>query len=247
MDKQFPGMDPYLESPDYWSSFHNELIFCVHEELSKQLPAGYKSKVEQRLAIVPDDNYIRADIAPTGRPAGGLKSDRGTSVAERGMPTDIAGTLDEEQFEWYTEIRTVRTNRRVVAVIELLSPSNKSAGSPGWKDYKQKQCNLLCSDTHLLEIDLLRFGTHTVSAPLTALPPRNEWDYIVSLYRAPDRSEFPYWLMRLEDRLPEVRVPLLSADPDVVLDLQAAFDHAYHTGRYADEIDYSVPPTSDRP
>ncbi len=92
---------------------------------------------------------------------------------------------------------------------------------------------MLYSDVHLMEIDLLRNGAHAVAAPLVGLPSRDEWDYIVSLYRALDRSRFPYWLVYLSERQPELQVPLLPGDPDVILDLQAAFDHAFLAGRYA--------------
>ena len=45
----------------------------------------------------------------------------------------------------------------------------------------------------------------------------------------------------LSDRLPEVCVPLLEGDEDTFLDLQAAFDHAFRAGRYAQMIDDSDP------
>jgi len=241
MRPQYPGMNPYLEAPFYWQSFHNELIFCIHEDLAAKLPSGYKSSVEQRLAIVPEDNYIRADISVTGHPVPASTAAGGAAVAERGAPTGIAGALSSELFEWFIEIRTVGKNRRVVAIIEVLSPSNKAAGTAGNREYRLKQKDLLCSDTHLLEIELLRAGAHTVAAPLQRLPPRDHWDYVVSLYRAPDRQHFPYWLIRLSDPLPEVQVPLIEPDHDVILDLQAAFDHAFRSGRYADDIDYSEP------
>ena len=53
----------------------------------------------------------------------------------------------------------------MVTTIEVLSPRNKTAGSEGRKLYRQKQREILSSDTHLLEIDLLRAGQHTVAAP----------------------------------------------------------------------------------
>jgi hypothetical protein len=48
-------------------------------------------------------------------------------------------------------------------------------------------------------------------------------------------------MISLEDSLPEVQVPLLPGDSDIILDLQAAFDHAFRTGRYDEDIDYSQP------
>ena len=73
----------------------------------------------------------------------------------------------------------------------------------------------------------------------------DEWDYIVSLYCAPDRLHLPYRLIKVSEPLPEVQVPLLPGDADVIHDLQAAFEHAFRAGRYADDIDYSESPPSE--
>jgi hypothetical protein len=236
-------MNPYLEDPAYWLSFHNELIFCIHEQLSTLLPAGYRSSVEQRLAILPEENIIRGDVTVTARRRPPDQLSGGTAVAERGTPSGIAIKSDDF-YEWYVEIRTARSDRRVVTIIEVLSPSNKAGGTAGADAYRLRQRDILRSATHLIEIDLLRGGEHTVAAPSVQLPPRTDWDYCVSLYRAPDRNHFPYWLFKLSDPLPEVQVPLLPGDADVILDLQAAFDHAFRAGRYADDIDTTVAPPS---
>jgi hypothetical protein len=42
--------------------------------------------------------------------------------------------------------------------------------------------------------------------------------------------------------LPVVPVPLLEADPDVLLDLQAMVNNVYERGAYASQIDYRQPP-----
>src|ERR1043165_6876603 len=109
MEPQYPGMNPYLEAPQHWQSFHNELIFCVHEELGRLLPPGYKSSVEQRLAILEEDNYFRPDISVTYRRTAESTVDGGVAVAERGAPTGIAGTLSEDLFEWYVAIRATHS------------------------------------------------------------------------------------------------------------------------------------------
>ena len=58
------------------------------------------------------------------------------------------------------------------------------------------------------------------------------FDYHVSIHRFDRFEEFLVYPIRLEERLPELAIPLLPGDPDVPLDLQAAFDHAYETGPY---------------
>ena len=46
--------------------------------------------------------------------------------------------------------------------------------------------------------------------------------------------------MRLSERLPHARVPLLPEDPEVVIDLQDAIDPVYAQGRYHALLDYSA-------
>ena len=51
-----------------------------------------------------------------------------------------------------------RDDRSIVAVIEVISPANKTVGSVGRANYLQKRQEVIDSDTHLVEIDLLRAG-----------------------------------------------------------------------------------------
>jgi hypothetical protein len=65
--------------------------------------------------------------------------------------------LSAEERHTSIEIRD-RRNRRVVTVIELLIPSNKSPGSDR-DDYLAKRRQVLAGMTHLVEIDLRRGGS----------------------------------------------------------------------------------------
>ena len=189
MATEFPGMNPYLEDAYFWHRFHTAFIVHLSDVLNEVLPPGYVAAAEQRLAILPDDQPRIADVALIEtRIAGPRATGTGSAVLERGAPDGIIAALTTEVFERYIEIRTGgRNEKRVVTIIEMLSPGNKAPGSSGRREYLLKQQEMLHSDTHLMEIDLLRSGAHTVLAPLQELPPRDQWDYIVSLYRAPDR------------------------------------------------------------
>ena len=48
--------------------------------------------------------------------------------------------------------------------------------------------------------------------------------------------------MPLRTRLPVIRLPLRSTDPDVPLDLQAVIEQCYRNGGYDEDIDYRVEP-----
>lgn len=136
---------------------------------------------------------------------------------------------------------------RLVTSIELLSPSNKTPGAHGREPYLQKQRELLCSNVHLIEIDLLRGGEHTTAVPLAAALPRTgPFDYHVCAHLFDRPAEFLVYPIRLEDPLPEVAVPLLPGVPPVPVNLQAVFERCYDFGPYRRSIRYAdatpIPP-----
>ena len=73
----------------------------------------------------------------------------------------------DERREIFVEIRTKAPDdqERVVTTIEVLSLANKTPGEKGRDLYLRKQREVLDGDIHLVEIDLLRGGTHTTAAP----------------------------------------------------------------------------------
>src|SRR5207244_12673226 len=132
---------------------------------------------------------------------------------------------------------------RGVTVVEGLSPGKKRAGSDGRQAYRAKQREGLASGTHLLELDLLRQGEHTVAAP----PPdrllrQGPYDYLVCLSRGNERDRCQVWGFTVRQRLPRVRVPLAADEEDLVLDLQALFDQVYDDGGYAAALNYAGEP-----
>jgi Protein of unknown function (DUF4058) len=143
------------------------------------------------------------------------------------------------------EILTIWDESRVVTVIEVLSPSNKTAGTPGRDLYLTKQRELLESQTHLIELDFLHYGEHTIAPPRARLLEQGTWDYLVSLHRGGQGHRYEVWAVTLQQRLPRIRVPLADDIPDVVLDLQTVFDRCYDAAAYARRLDYHrAPPLS---
>ena len=51
MPSPFPGMDPYLESPDIFPDFHDSFITYLREALQATLPARYFAALGRRLWI----------------------------------------------------------------------------------------------------------------------------------------------------------------------------------------------------
>jgi Protein of unknown function (DUF4058) len=72
------------------------------------------------------------------------------------------------------------------------------------------------------------------------------FDYHVSVHRFDRFEDFLVYPIQLDDRLPEIAIPLLPGDPDVTIDLQAVFDRSYDTGPYRRRVRYAestpVPP-----
>jgi hypothetical protein len=147
-----------------------------------------------------------------------------------------------EVREVYLEILALREGDRVVSAIEILSFANKAPGSEGRRLYLKKQKELLASDVHLLEIDLLRNVEHIVAAPQQELLHRGRWDYLACLHRGRGGGRFEVWHATIREPLPHVQVPLSGADPDLILDLQAVLARCYDEAGYARRLDYRKDP-----
>jgi hypothetical protein len=143
--------------------------------------------------------------------------------------------------ESYLEILDRHSGQRVVAVLEVLSPTNKYAG-PGRDSYLTKQREVLASQAHLIEIDLLRHGPHTMAVPEWIVRQHASYDYLICVNRAEGlRDRFRLYPRQLRQRLPRIRVPLAAGDPDVVLDVQAVLNQTYEAGSYRERLRYDQP------
>jgi hypothetical protein len=69
-----------------------------------------------------------------------------------------------EIHETPVEILDSYNELKLVALIEVVSPTNKAAG-PGRSSYKAKQKETLARECHLIEIDLLSHGRHVICIP----------------------------------------------------------------------------------
>lgn len=245
MPGPFPGMDPYLEDPAGWQGVHNTLITFVYRAILRDLPDAYDAGVEERCYIIDPGRHIVPDLTvfegvPTPARA------RGNAAVLLPDAPLVLRTAPIEVREAYIHIYRAGDRSRVVTAIEILSPTNKAANTEGNRIYRQKQAQVLATRTHLLEIDLLRQGEHTVAFPRTALPANIRWDYILSLHRSGIGEEsLELWPATVRERLPRVSIPLDPGDADLVLDMQAVLSQYYDELFYGRRLDYSrepVPP-----
>lgn len=234
----FPGMDPYLEDPALWPGFHNALIVYIHDHPRPQIRPRYIASIEERVFVEGPAREVLPDVFARRRPH--EQAGRRAAMLEADEPL-IERVSTPEADESFIEILDMRSDLRIVTVIEALSPSNKFPG-PGRDLYQTKQREVLSSDTHRVEIDLLRDGQHVLAVPESRVRARCHYDYLVSVNRAGNgREEHEFYPRRLRDRLPRVRIPLSGDDPDAVLDLPAVLTQAYDSGSYEDLLNYQLP------
>lgn len=231
----FPGMDPYLEDSAIWSGVHNAMAVYVRDHLQPRLQPRYIAALEERVFV---DVTDRATVL-----TGALKR-RGTRPTEDALDADTPEVIQIhalELHESYVTILDRHADQKVVTVIELVGPTKKCAG-PGRESYLAKQREVLASGVHLVEIDLVRAGTHIVRIPEDAARALGPYDYLVCVNRAVGlRDEYEVYRRTLREPLPKIRVPLADGDPDVALDLQAVLTKTYDAGVYSDRLDCDRP------
>jgi hypothetical protein len=236
MKSPFPGMDPFLELPAYWSDFHATFVNYWREAIADALPPQYEASLGERVYLIerdPDERKLGfPDVAVTHDPA--AASEPGTPGATATLtPVTIPLTILEGPRETYIEILH-QPDRSLVTSLELLSPANKE--QPGRTEYLAKRRALLVQDVHLVELDLLLEGRRL---PLQKpLPPA---DYYYFLCRAGQRPDCQVYRWTLRQPLPALPVPLRDPDPDLTIDLGAVFALAYERGRFYRRIHYQGP------
>jgi hypothetical protein len=242
MPSPFPGMDPFLEHPDFFPDLHGALHVYIRESLQRSLPPPYFAVINERLWVETTARYIEPD---TDVLYGDWSVEEPPAVAEVTTPARTRPLVFElahdQRRESYVEIRTrlAEGGERIVTVIEVLSLTNKIPGDKGRELYLQKQGEILASEVHLVEIDLLRGGEHTTPLPLDRLRRKaGPFDYHVSVHRFDQRGRFFIYPWQLAAPLPVIGVPLLPGDDELSLDLQAVFTRCYDTGPYGRRVVY---------
>jgi hypothetical protein len=240
-------MDPYLEAPAVWPGFHDAFLFCVREALQPLLPDHYYAELRQReeigLADYGTRHVVISDVAVKQQGRGSQAGSAGASGIAT-VPEHLVIADREPLIVNFLEIREAVAGGRLVAVIELVSPSNKIAGED--RDaFERKQAEIFSSDAHWIEIDLLRNGRRLGGSPHVDLHCRARGhDYVVVVSRSERRTpqlDLEIYGFSVRDRLPVVAVPLRKPDPDVSLDLARVFRRAYETGPYRKILRYDLP------
>jgi len=239
MPSPFPGMDPFIEGQK-WEDFHASFITAIRDALVPVVRPKYIVDVERRIYLERNDpaepvQTLVADAAIYHRFDHLSEGSGGSYVAVTNEPSIKPKVCTLPYFEEHREtFITIRRGSpaRVVTVIELLSPTNKRKGTEGRDQYLDKIHALLRTSVSLVEIDLLRGGER----PAVSDPPPGDYFAMVSKPKPRPLAEVYGW--SLADPLPRILIPLSIEDPDVPLDLQAAFNLVYDRAGYDYAINY---------
>jgi hypothetical protein len=239
MPSPFPGMDPYLEDPAFWSGFHTRFIVAIGAALTSYLPDGYYADVEQHVWVEEEDaddrqpfGYPDAYVAETGVTAVAAKPSRVTKPTNEVMMAKLA----KKKAHKFLKV-VDQPGNRLVSVIEVLSPSNKKPGEDR-DSYLFKRDEYLATGTNLVEIDLLLDGERV---PVGR--PRPQADYYALVSRANRYPRASLWAFTVRDPMPVLPIPLKPKHGEIALDLRACLNRAYADAGYENRIDYASPPS----
>lgn len=236
MPSPFPGMDPYLENPELWPEVHSRLIVGIADALAPNLHPNYYAAIEKRTYLdTPEDSILIGipDVTVASKAAQPETKTSSAPAATLSEPEIVTLPLPEEVAERYIEIRDTETSA-VITAIEILSPKNKRSGE-GRTAYLRKRQQILSTQTHLVEIDLLRgqkampIGTQTST------------DYRILVSRSTTRPQAELYGFNLQTPIPVVALPLNSGDSEPSLDLKTILDNIYDRAGYSFRVDYQKP------
>ncbi|MEM9148931.1 MAG: DUF4058 family protein [Cyanobacteria bacterium P01_F01_bin.3] len=243
MASPFPGMDPYLEQPAFWSSFHTRLIVAIADTLAPLIRPNYYVEVETRtymdtpegeiLVGIPDAIVLSESGAVT-EPNKSLMTAENIAIALKRPPVPVTLPMPIEVKERYLEIRAVQDDQ-VITVIEVLSPANKRPGK-GRDAYEAKRLDVLGSASHLVEIDLLRGDA---SLPIDGF--NESSDYYVLVSTSEQRPVAQLYPFGIRETLPTFLMPLQQADETIAIDMQPIFEGVIERASYDTRIDYTQP------
>lgn len=232
----FPGMDPYLES--HWEDVHARLIGYAADAIEPQLPSDLVARIERGVHVDVAGEHIahrKPDVYVVETPV--PWEQRGAVPPGTAVDEPVLLSIEHDPLvERHIEIVAMEGDE-VVTAIEFLSPWNKQGA--GREKYLRKRDEYLASQANLVEVDLVRVGRWLNMLPGVRVPAEHRTTFRVTVHRAL-KDKLELYPISLQRRLPTVRIPLRTSDPDIMLDVQALVDKAYVHGRYA-RTDYSKP------
>ncbi len=145
--------------------------------------------------------------------------------------------IKEEHKEPFLEIRLKSSSDKLVTLVELVSPTNRTQAE-GRKRYELRRKDARAEGAHLVELELVLQGQTVLDADLTNVADRQ---YICCVTRAGRPVKHEIYGTVISKRLPRVRLPLIADERDLVLDVQALVNRVYDRC-FEGNVDYSKDP-----
>ncbi len=145
--------------------------------------------------------------------------------------------LKEQMQEPFLEIRQKSSSDKLVTLIELISPTNRTHPE-GKLRYELRRTEARNEGAHFVELDLVLQGQTCLEAELTSL---TESQYVCCVTRAARPIKHELYGTLLTKRLPRIRLPMIADERDLVLDVQALVNRVFDRC-FDGQIDYNVDP-----
>ncbi|NUQ63292.1 MAG: DUF4058 family protein [Pirellulales bacterium] len=231
-------IDDRIEQFGLWSVFHKHLILEWFAVLRDELGGDYWVDMENEILLVPRPSGparpVAADVDVTRR------APPGSAAAGVFVVTPPRVEVDEPIGEFEQSWIEIRRRdwpdprdplgARVVAVLELVSPSNKgSYGKGDLRKFLAKRQDYLLSTVSYTEIDLLRQGVREVPSAVENVA---EHAWIAWSTQVQEHSRrFWAWGWDQGEKSPTIVFPL-DFPYTHSLDLAATYERAYHINRW---------------
>lgn len=141
-------------TPGIFHHFHHEWISEISRALNRGLlPDGYYAMAEQIIGDMgPDVLTLERPLVPSSRKP---NTEGGVALAVRPPKARFHARLEEEFSIQKAKAVVVRhsSTDNIVAMVELVSPGNKS-GNAVFASFVRKAQEVLCKEIHLLIVDL---------------------------------------------------------------------------------------------
>ena len=152
MQSPFPGMDPYIEACGLWEDFHYSLIYEIKRARRRCSSSLRRSHGGAGLSCAHQGGRQGQPPLSSRRQCHHLSQPQEAREKRRHDCGGIGGGrdaacspafLEEEHNEAFVEIYETDPQLRLVTAIEVLSPSNKRPGTPGWRPLSAQATELV--------------------------------------------------------------------------------------------------------
>jgi len=229
-------MDPFIEASGRWRGFHTSFLSHCRDQLIARLPTNYDADIEERVELVDQGDRsaqsYHPDVSIRLQSEFGFASEGNVALADL-EPIELRTPRIEIESTGYIEIRNLPEGQ-LVTVIEVLSPTNKT--EPDRLNYRTKMQHFRQEGVHVVELDLLLGGIRL--AVVDPIPAGDYFAFVSRCEKFPLSDVYSWSIRRL---LPKISVPLKRPDPDITLDLAAAFTATFDQGGYARRVRYDLP------